>query len=454
MRERFSSRLGFLLITAGCAIGLGNVWRFPYIIGQYGGAVVLLVYLVFLALIGIPLAVMELAVGRASQGSVAVSFRKLEPEGKKWHWFSYVAMVGNYVLMMFYTTVCGWVLAYLWKTAIGGFSGLSPDQVGGAFAALQSSTGEMLFWMLLTTAIGLLVCALGLNNGVENITKWMMAALFVLMIVLSVHCLLLPNAGEGMKFYLLPSLERFSEHGWRETLFAAMGQALFTISVGIGSISIFGSYIGKERRLLGEAVRITVMDTVVALLAGVIVFSACASFGVDHAQGPGLIFVTLPNIFNQMAGGRFWGVLFFLCMSFAALSTVIAVFENILRFAMDLWGWSRKKAVALNAVLLPLLSLPCVLGFTVWSGVQPLGAGSGIMDLEDFLVSNNLLILGSLVFLLFCVTKHGWGYENFLKEANEGVGMRFPKWARVYLKYFLPVFLLFVFVMGYWNIFG
>lgn len=449
MREKFSSRLGFLLITAGCAIGLGNVWRFPYIIGEYGGAVVLFLYLFFLVLIGLPLAVMELAVGRASQRSAVTSFSLLQPNKTVSRLQTGIVIAGNYLLMMFYTTVCGWVLAYLWKTLSGTFRGLSGAEIGSVFTALQQSTGEMIFWMLIAVAIGLLVCALGLEKGVEKVTKVMMIALFLLMIVLGVHCLFLPGAGEGMKFYLLPDFARAAQKGWSEVISAAMGQALFTLSVGVGSLSVFGSYIGREHRLLGEAARITALDTLIALLSGVIVFSACASFGLDVAQGPGLLFVTLPNVFEQMQFGRVWGALFFLCMSFAALSTVIAVFENIIRFPMDLWGWSRKRAVLVNAVLLPLLSLPCILGFTVWRGVQPLGAGSTILDLEDFLVSNNLLILGCLCFLWICVSKRGWGYAAFLEEANTGRGLRFPKYAYRYLKYVLPILIGVVFLLGY-----
>ena len=449
MREQFSSRIGFILITAGCAIGLGNVWRFPYIIGEYGGAVVLFLYLVFLALIGLPLAVMELAVGRASQRSAATSFSVLQSNKAVSRLQTGFVIAGNYLLMMFYTTVCGWVLAYLWKTVRGDFRGLSGTEISSVFTALQGNTAEMIFWMLLTVAIGLLICVLGVEKGVEKITKVMMIALFLLMIVMSVHCVLLPGADAGIKFYLLPDFERAAQKGWGEVISAAMGQALFTLSVGVGSLSVFGSYIGRENRLLGEAVRITVLDTLVALLSGVIVFSACASFGVDVAQGPGLLFVTLPNVFEQMQFGRLWGALFFLCMSFAALSTVIAVFENIIRFPMDLWGWSRKRAVLYNAVLLPLLSLPCILGFTVWSGVQPLGAGSTILDLEDFLVSNNLLFLGCMCFLWICISKRGWGYAAFLEETNTGRGLRFPKCAYAYLKYVLPILLGVVFLLGY-----
>lgn len=454
MREQFSTRLGFLLITAGCAIGLGNVWRFPYIIGEYGGAIVLLFYLVFLAIIGIPLSVMELSVGRASRKSAATSFSALSSDKTVSKIQPVIAIAGNYLLMMFYTTVCGWVLAYLWKTLMGGFSGMGSAEIEGVFSTLKGNTGEMMFWMLLSTVIGLLVCVLGLEKGVEKITKVMMVALFVLMAVLAVHCVRLPNASAGLSFYLLPDFSRVQEHGWGTVLSAAMGQALFTLSVGVGSVSVFGSYIGRERRLLGEAVRITAMDTFIALMAGVIVFTACSSFGLDAGQGPGLLFVTMPNVFEQMHSGRIWGILFFLCMSFAALSTVIAVFENIIRFWMDLKGISRRRAVVINAVLLPLLSIPCVLGFTVWSKFQPLGMGSNILDLEDFLVSNTLLPIGCLCFLWLCVSKRGWGYSKFLEEANAGDGMKFPKIAYFYLKFILPILLGVVLLLGYLPLLG
>ncbi len=449
MGEKFSTRLGFLLITAGCAIGLGNVWRFPYVIGEYGGAVVLLFYLMFLALIGIPLAVMELSVGRASRRSAATSFSALSNDKTVSKIQPVIAIAGNYLLMMFYTTVCGWVLAYLWKTCSGSFVGMESGEIASVFSALQGNTLEMCGWMLASIAIGLFVCALGLEKGVEKVTKVMMVMLFVLMILLAVHCVRLPNAEKGLAFYLLPDFSRLQEHGWGTVLSAAMGQALFTLSVGIGSLSVFGGYIGREHRLLGEAARITAMDTFIALVSGVIVFCACFSFGVDVGQGPGLLFVTMPNVFEKMASGRIWGTLFFLCMSFAALSTVIAVFENIIRFWMDLKGVSRRCAVAINAVLLPLLSLPCVLGFTVWKSVQPLGAGSNILDLEDLLVSNTLLPLGCLCFLWLCVSKRGWGYSKFLEEANAGKGVKFPKGVYFYLKFILPILLGVVLLLGY-----
>jgi len=454
MREQFSTRLGFLLITAGCAIGLGNVWRFPYVIGEYGGAVVLLLYLMFLALIGIPLAVMELSVGRASRKSAATSFSALSSDKTVSKLQPVIAIAGNYLLMMFYTTVCGWVLAYLWKTFSGGFSGMESAEIANVFSALKGNTAEMIGWMFLSVAIGLLVCAFGLEKGVEKVTKVMMVALFVLMILLAVHCVRLPNAEKGLGFYLLPDFSRVREHGWGTVLSAAMGQALFTLSVGVGSVSVFGSYIEREHRLLGEAVRITAMDTLIALLSGVIVFSACFSFGLDAGQGPGLLFVTMPNVFEKMTSGRIWGTLFFLCMSFAALSTVIAVFENIIRFWMDLKGVSRRRAVIINAVLLPLLSVPCVLGFTAWSKFQPLGSGSNILDLEDFLVSNTLLPLGCLCFLWLCVSKRGWGYSKFLEEANAGDGIKFPKIAYFYLKFILPILLGVVLILGYLPFLG
>ncbi len=448
-REKFSSRLGFILISAGCAIGLGNVWRFPYITGRYGGAAFVLIYLLFLVILGLPIMTMEFAVGRGSRKSIAKSFHVLEPKGTKWHWFSYLGVIGNYLLMMFYTTVCGWMLAYFVKMLTGELIGATPEAVGAAFDTFTGQPLHMIFWMVISVLLGFGVCSLGLQNGVEKITKWMMSSLFVVMLILVVRSVTLTGAAEGLKFYLMPDFGNLIEYGLIETIFAAMGQAFFTLSIGIGSMAIFGSYIDKERSLMGEAVNIMALDTSVALMAGLIIFPACSAFGVDPGAGPKLVFVTLPNIFNEMIGGRFWGILFFVFMSFAALSTVIAVFENIISFAMDLWDWSRKKAVWVNFALLIVLSIPCALGFNLWSGFAPLGAGSNIMDLEDFIVSNNLLPLGSLIYLFFCVTRYGWGWENFIEEANAGHGLHFPRKIRFYVTYILPLIVLFIFVYGY-----
>ena len=448
-REKFSSRLGFLLISAGCAIGLGNVWRFPYITGQYGGAAFVLVYLFFLVIFGLPIMAMEFSVGRASRKSVAASFRELEPKGTKWHIFSYFAMAGNYLLMMFYTTICGWMFAYCIKMARGEFVGASTDAVGKIFSDFTANPTALVFWMVIAVFVGFFICSLGLQKGVEKITKIMMSSLFVIMLILVVRSVTLPGAGEGLKFYLKPDFSKMAENGILNVVSAAMGQAFFTLSIGIGSMAIFGSYIDKDRSLMGESVSILGLDTSVALMSGLIIFPACFSFGVNPGQGPGLVFVTLPNIFNVMAGGRIWGTLFFVFMSFAALSTVVAVFENIISFAIDLLGWSRKKAVWINFVAIIVLSLPCVFGFNLLDGIQPFGAGSNIMDIEDFIVSNNLLPLGSLVYLFFCVTRYGWGWDNFIEEVNAGKGMKFPRWIRVYVTYILPLVVLFLFVQGY-----
>lgn len=448
-RESFSSRLGFILISAGCAIGLGNVWRFPYITGQYGGAAFVLVYLLFLVILGLPIMAMEFSVGRASRKSAARSFHELEPKGTKWHIYSYFAMAGNYLLMMFYTTVCGWMIAYFVKMAQGQFVDATPEQVGNIFGSLVSSPSQLIFWMAVSVILGFGVCALGLQKGVEKITKVMMSSLLVIMIILVIRAVTLPNAAEGLAFYLKPDFGKMAEAGIFEAIMAAMGQSFFTLSIGIGSMAIFGSYINKDRSLMGESVSILTLDTAVALLSGLIIFPACFSFGVNPDSGPNLVFVTLPNIFNEMIGGRIWGTLFFVFMSFAALSTVIAVFENILAFAMDLWGWSRKKAVLVNAIAIFVLSIPCALGFNVWSGFAPLGAGTNIMDIEDFIVSNNLLPLGSLVYLLFCTSRYGWGWKNFMNEVNAGNGMKFPSWIRIYVSYILPLIVLFIFVQGY-----
>ena len=447
-REKFSSRLGFILISAGCAVGLGNVWRFPYITGKYGGAAFVLIYLVFLVILGLPIMVMEFSVGRSSQKSAARSFHALEPAGTKWHFLSYIAIAGNYLLMMFYTTVGGWMLSYVVKMIKGEFTGLDPDAVGAVFNNMLTRPGSMAFWMILTVVISFLVCSLGLQKGVERITKFMMGSLFVILIILCIRSVTLPGAADGAAFYLIPDFSKIKEYGWFDVIFAAMGQAFFTLSLGIGAMAIFGSYIAKDHTLTGESIRICLLDTLVALLAGLIIFPACFAFKVNPGEGPGLVFVTLPNIFNQMAGGRIFGTLFFVFMSFAALSTIIAVFENIISFSIDLFSWKRGKAVAVNLVLIIVLSLPCVFGFNIWSSIAPLGAGSTIQDLEDFIVSNNLLPLGSLGYLLFCTSCYGWGWKNFLKEADTGEGLKFPKWAKFYVSYILPLIVLVIFVLG------
>ena len=450
-REKFGSRLGFILISAGCAIGLGNVWRFPYITGKYGGAAFVLIYLVFLVLLGLPIMVMEFAVGRASQASVAMSFDRLEPLGTKWHWYKWFGMAGNYLLMMFYTTIGGWILLYVFKMAGGEFEGKNADEIAGVFGNLMEKPGLMTICMIVVVAACFGIVCMGLQKGVEKITKKMMLLLLALMVILAIRSATLPGAGEGIRFYLLPDFKKAAESGMKEVIFAAMGQSFFTLSLGIGAIAIFGSYIDKKRRLTGEAVCVTILDTCVALIAGMIIFPACFAFGVQPDSGPSLVFITLPNIFNSMSGGRIWGTLFFLCMLFAAASTIIAVFENIIACAMDLTNCSRAKAVVVNLIAIVILSLPCVLGFNVLSGFQPLGAGSNVLDLEDFIVSNNLLPLGSLVYLLFCTSRYGWGWKKFCEEANAGEGIKFPKWTRIYVSYILPLIVLFIFVQGYWS---
>ena len=457
-REKLSSRLGFILISAGCAVGLGNVWRFPYITGQYGGAAFVLLYLVFLILLGLPIMVMEFSVGRASQRSAAKSFDLLEPEGPKWHLIKYVCMGGNYLLMMFYTTVGGWMINYCLKMASGTFEGLRTEQVGETFSNMLASPGQNLFWMIAITVIGFFICSRGLQNGVEKMSKYMMSCLFIVMLVLVIRAVTLPNAVEGLKFYLIPDFQKMMANGLWDAIFAAMGQAFFTLSLGIGALAIFGSYIGKDRSLLGESLNVCILDTCVAFIAGLIIFPSCFSFIVAADSGPGLVFVTLPNVFNAMSGGRLWGFLFVLFMSFAAVTTIIAVFENIVAFAMDS-GWSRKKAVRVNFILILLLSLPCAFGFNLLSFIEPLGDGSTIQDLEDFIVSNNMLPLGSLMYLLFCTFRYGWGWKNFTDEANSGVGFQFPMWARFYVSYILPVVVIYIFFQGYiekfakpWNI--
>ena len=446
-RESFSSRLGFILISAGCAIGLGNVWRFPFITGLYGGASFVLIYLCFLLLLGLPIMVAEFAVGRASVRSAAKSFDVLEPAGTKWHLYKYGAIAGNVLLMMFYTTVSGWMLYYFYKMAVGGFVGLDAKGVGNVFGSLLSDPVTMAGNMIIIVLSCFGVCYLGVKAGVERITKNMMACLLVLMLILAVNSISLPNSAAGLKYYLYPDFNRVLEHGIREVVFAAMGQAFFTLSLGIGALAIFGSYIGKEQRLTGEAMWIMALDTFVAIVSGLIIFPACFSFGINPDSGPNLLFITLPNVFNAMSGGRIWGTLFFLFMTFACFSTIIAVFENIISFWIDMFGISRKKSVIINTIIILIASLPCVFGFNIWSGFQILG--QNVLGMEDFLVSNILLPVGSLVYLLFCVTKFGWGFDNYLDECNTGKGIKFSKALKPYFKYVLPVLVLILIVQGF-----
>ncbi|MEG2172771.1 MAG: sodium-dependent transporter [Desulfovibrionaceae bacterium] len=448
-REQLSSRLGFLLVAAGCAIGLGNVWRFPYITGVYGGAAFVLLYLLFLTVVGLPILVMEFSVGRASRQNMGRAFHTLEPKGTYWHVFGRLGLIGSYTLMLFYTTVSGWMLAYCVATATGELSALSPPQVGEFFGNMLGNISLQSFWMTVTVVLGFSVCALGLRNGVERVVKNMMLGLLLILFVLVGRAVTLPGAEEGIRFYLLPDLNRMLEAGFWSAVNAAMTQAFFTLSVGIGCMSILGSYIDKSQTLTGEGAYILGLDTFVALMSGLIIFPACSAFNVDANSGPGLIFVTLPNIFNNMAFGQLWGTLFFIFMSFAALSTVIAVFENIISYCIDVHGWPRKKAVWINGIVLYILCFPCILGFNLWSSFEPLGPKTNILDLEDFLISNNLLPLGALVFLLFCCHSRGWGWHNFLKEANTGRGLRFPTGIRWYMIYVLPCIIVFVLVKGY-----
>lgn len=450
-REKLSSRIGFIFLSAGCAIGLGNIWRFPYVAGKYGGGAFVLVYLFFLVILGLPIMVMEFSVGRASRQSVAKSFQVLEQKKQKWHLFSYAAMLGNYLLVMFYTTISGWMLAYFVKMATGEFQSLNAQGVLNTFTDLQQNAGASVFWMIIVVCIGCFICVLGLQNGVEKITKVMMGILLCVMVVLVMKSLSLPNALEGVKFYLIPDFDKLIENGIFNAIYTAMGQAFFTLSIGMGGMAIFGSYIDKKRSLSGESLNIMLLDTFVAIMAGFIIFPACMSFGVDAGSGPGLVFVTLPNIFNSMNNGQIWGTLFFVFMNFAALSTIIAVFENIISFSMDLFHWSRRKSVVLNLFILIAGSLPCALGFSLFSGFQPFGEGSAVLDLLDFMVSNVIMPLGSIVFLLFCTRSYGWGWKHFLAEANEGEGLGFPEKTRVYVSYILPVIVLFIFLFGLWE---
>lgn len=447
-REQLGSRLGFILLSAGCAIGIGNVWKFPYMVGQYGGGAFVLIYLFFLVILGIPVMTMEFAMGRAGQRSPARLYQQLEPKGSKWHLHGYVAMAGNYILMMFYTSVAGWMLDYFVRTAGGQFVGADTDGVAAQFSQMLGDPLRMTLFMGIIVVLGFLVCSFSLQKGLERITKWMMVALLVIMVVLAINSVCTAGGSQGLRFYLVPDLARMKKVGIGNVVAGAMNQAFFTLSLGIGAMAIFGSYIGKERALMGESARVAALDTLVALCSGLIIFPACFAYGVQPDSGPSLIFITLPNIFNHMPLGRVWGSLFFVFMSFAAFSTVLGVFENIVSCNMDLSGWSRKKACLFNGILMLLLSMPCVLGFNVLSKFQPLGPGTGVLDLEDFVVSNLLLPLGSLIFIFFCTSRYGWGWKDFTKEANTGKGLKVQRWMRGYMCYVLPVLVAVILVLG------
>ena len=450
-REHLGSRLGFILLSAGCAIGIGNVWKFPWMAGQYGGGAFVLIYLFFLLILGVPVLTMEFAMGRAAQKSPLKMYQELKP-GSKWGWHGYVCLIGNVVLMMFYTTVAGWMLQYFVDTAMGRFVGMDTAAVDGAFLEMLASPGKMTVYMGIIVVTGFLVISLGVQKGLERVTKWMMLALILLMLVLAGNSMFLEGGSEGLKFYLIPDLGRMADIGIGNVIVGAMNQSFFTLSLGIGAMAIFGSYIGKEHALMGEAVRVCFLDTLVALCSGLIIFPACFAYGVDVNNGPALIFMTLPNVFNNIPMGRLWGSLFFVFMTFAAFSTVLAVFENIVCCVCELTGWERKKTCAVCCVGIFLLSLPCLLGYNVWSHILPI-AGHDILDSEDFLVSNILLPLGSLIFVIFCVTRYGWGWEKFMAEANEGKGLKVAKWMRPYMTYVLPAIVVVIFVYGLYAFF-
>ena len=447
-RESFKSRLGFLLVSAGCAIGIGNVWRFPYVVGENGGGIFVLFYLLFLVAMGLPVLTMELAVGRGSRKSAVLAYKELEKPKSKWHIHGWFAILGCYVLMMYYTTVSGWMVSYFYKFVTGEFkAGMDVDATGSVFSDLLADPKQMGFWMILTVIVGFIVCSRGLQNGLERISKIMMTALLVLIVVLAVHSITLSGAGEGLRFYLIPNLSTVEKVGIGNVISAAMNQAFFTLSLGVAAMEIFGSYMSKDHALAGEGVRICALDTFVAVMSGLIIFPACFSYGVEVTSGPKLIFVTLPNVFVNMAGGRIWGSLFFLFMTFASFSTVIAVFENIMSFAMDMFGWSRNKTAIINCIIILIASLPCVLGYNVWSDL-PLIGGRDVLDSEDFLVSNLLLPLGSLIYLLFCVTKWGWGFDNYIEEVNTGSGLKMSRKLKPYFQFVLPVLILIILIQG------
>lgn len=447
-RESFKSRLGFLLVSAGCAIGIGNVWRFPYVTGENGGGLFVLLYLLFLIIMGLPVLTMELAVGRASRKSAVLGYKELEKKGSKWHIHGWIAILGCCVLMMYYTTVSGWMVSYFFKFLKGDFTkGMSTEDTKAAFGNLLSDPKQMTFWMVLTVVLGFFVCSRGLQNGLEKISKFMMSALLILIVVLAIHSITLPGAAEGVKFYLVPNMKSVSNVGLKNIITAAMNQAFFTLSLGVAAMEIFGSYMSKDFTLAGEGVKICGLDTFVAIMSGLIIFPACFSYGVEVDAGPSLIFVTLPNVFVNMAGGRVWGCLFFLFMTFASFSTVIAVFENIMSFCMDMFGWSRNKAAAVNGIIILAASMPCVLGYNIWKNLHLIG-GRDVLDSEDFIVSNLLLPIGSLVYLMFCVTKWGWGFDKYIDEVNTGKGIKICKKLKLYFQFILPILIIFILIQG------
>lgn len=447
-RESFKSRLGFLLVSAGCAIGIGNVWRFPYVTGENGGGLFVLLYLLFLIIMGLPVLTMELAVGRASRKSAVLGYKELEKKGSKWHIHGWIAILGCCVLMMYYTTVSGWIVSYFFKFLKGDFTkGMSTEDTKAAFGNLLSDPKQMTFWMVLTVVLGFFVCSRGLQNGLEKISKFMMSALLILIVVLAIHSITLPGAAEGVKFYLVPNMKSVSNVGLKNIITAAMNQAFFTLSLGVAAMEIFGSYMSKDFTLAGEGIKICGLDTFVAIMSGLIIFPACFSYGVEVDAGPSLIFVTLPNVFVNMAGGRVWGCLFFLFMTFASFSTVIAVFENIMSFCMDMFGWSRNKAAIVNGIIILVASMPCVLGYNIWKNLHLIG-GRDVLDSEDFIVSNLLLPIGSLVYLMFCVTKWGWGFDKYIDEVNTGKGIKICKKLKLYFQFILPILIIFILIQG------
>ena len=453
-REKLGSRLGFILLSAGCAIGLGNVWKFPYITGQSGGGVFLIFYILMLVLFGIPVMTMEFAIGRASQKAPVKMYEGIEPKGSKWHLHGIPCMIGCILLMMYYSVIAGWILNYFIKFIKGDFVGATAEDVGETFGTLLASPVTMIIFLAIIVVIGFGVCAIGLQSGLEKVTKYMMMALLGIMLVLAIKSFTMPGSKEGLSFFLLPDWGQAKEIGYATVLKNALNQAFFTLSIGIGSMAIFGSYIGKDRSLLGESINITILDTFVAVTAGLIIFPACFSYGIDVDAGPGLLFVTMPNVFANMTLGRLWGSLFFLFMSFAALSTVFAVYENIIGNFMEVTSWSRRKACLICGIGMFILAVPCALGFNVWSGFMPFGEGTGVLDLEDFIVSNLLLPIGGIIYVLFCTSRYGWGWKNFTDEANAGEGLKVPGWMKNYMKFFVPIVLIVILVVGLIDFFG